>query len=98
MKTIVYKDQELEQLRIQANNKGYSLSRKTEKLLPCICGHNRRTWIPIRPAYDRREFLKKVVCKNCGLYTAGFTKRECVNNWNKMIERYRELQAQKTDC
>ena len=72
----------LEELKVEAARHGYSLRKNDnrEKLLPCICGCNRReTWYG---QGDRAYILK---CKVCDRESYGKTLKEARSNWNRMI-------------
>lgn len=73
----------LEDLKTEADKLGYRLvpKRVSIKLLPCICGCNRRrTWYTYGGQYYE--------CKKCGKKSAvGKSCVEAKRLWNKMIEQ-----------
>ena len=74
-----------EELKEEAEKQGYTLVKfkKRERLLPCVCGHNRRT--------EWQSTLKDSVtleCNTCGLTAEGRSRAEAVRNWNEMIRKY----------
>lgn len=73
-----------EELEAEAKRQGYTLIRSTkEKLLPCVCGSNRRThWRSI----NQSGVLEQLICCKCGFegglsHTATGARRE----WNKAV-------------
>ena len=78
----------LEELKLEADKLGYSLVKKQKsiKLLPCICGSERRTmWITT--AGGIKEVQRILVCDKCGMKAPpGNTIQEAKENWNKMME------------
>ena len=68
----------------EAKALGYKLIKDTprEKLLPCICGCNRREhW------FTCAKGVKYVVlkCVRCEREASGQSEREAIHNWNEMI-------------
>lgn len=81
----------IEELRREAKKLGYNIIKikKTEKLLPCVCGCNRREhW---HSAFDQSESL---VCKKCGRFAEGKNKDEAIHNWNVMIKEEMKLKGE----
>lgn len=77
-----------EELKAEAKAQGYNLIKinKKEKLLPCVCGCNRREhW----SGWSGEEEFIKLVCSKCGIFAKGKTEKEATRNWNKMIEERR---------
>lgn len=74
----------LDELKLIADSMGYRILKKSEslpKLIPCICGCNRRTTV-------RSTSGEFYICKNCGIYSEpAITERQKRKNWNKLIER-----------
>lgn len=75
-----------EELKAEAKRQGYKLMKinADPKLLPCTCGWNKRDhifkFIQDRPTYGLK-------CQNCGKIAVGYSEREAIKNWNKMIEK-----------
>lgn len=80
-----------EELKIEADKLGYTLVKfkKAEKLLPCICGCNRRSTYYGSVYYaDEDKYGERVTleCMRCGRKAlSGKNRVEAVANWNKMI-------------
>ena len=73
-----------EELKIEAAKLGYSLVKftKREKLLPCVCGRNKRShWYGYK---DGKEYYT-LMC-SCGMSATGYTELEVRHNWNEMIK------------
>lgn len=75
---------DVEELKTLAKSMGYNIIpiKKREKLLPCICGCNRRNhW------ETRREgiWYQKLICEKCGKFSLGKSEAEAIHNWNEMI-------------
>ena len=75
---------DVEELRILAKSMGYNIIpiKKYEKLLPCVCGCNRRShWDTV----VRGIYRKTLRCENCEREASGRTEAEVRHNWNEMI-------------
>lgn len=92
----------VEELRCEAKALGYNIIKinPMEKLLPCVCGCNRREHWYVSGAFDG----VKLKCMKCGREANGRNDREVRHNWNQMIKEVmpnepRRLQAdyRKTD-
>lgn len=73
-----------EQLKKEAEAHGYRLVQKHryERLMPCVCGSNRREhW------YDTNEKMCILKCSKCGRAVYGKTEAEAKRNWNQMVVR-----------
>lgn len=85
----------LEELKVEAKIHGYTLIKikEKERLLPCICGSNRRTHVYRGNSTDgERETL---ICKRCGRRAGGKDEYEARHNWNEMIRA--EMENARTD-
>ena len=73
----------LEELKAEAARQGYHLIRNSdrEKLLPCVCGHNRREY------WYTGDGGVRLVCKGCGREVKGKTEREAIRNWNEAVRK-----------
>ena len=74
----------VEELRREAKSLGYSIVPivRAEKLLPCVCGCNRRNrWV----TYRHGTALKVYRCEKCDREASGRTDREARHNWNEMV-------------
>ena len=73
----------LEELKREAKAAGYNLIpiSRPEKLLPCICGRQRRQ--TLYDSTNRTLFLR---CPKCGRTATGKTENEVRANWNKYIK------------
>lgn len=73
----------VEELRREAKTLGYSIIPivRTEKLLPCVCGCNRREYWTGNT--EERNIILK--CIRCGKEAYGKTNREARHNWNVMV-------------
>lgn len=73
----------VEELKAEAKALGYNIIKiqKKEKLLPCICGSNRRSWW--HHAGTRSITLE---CNRCGIKVTGKDEAEARHNWNLMIK------------
>lgn len=74
----------VEVLKATAKALGYNIVKvqKTEKLLPCICGSNRRG----RWTGTGAENKVILICERCGRKANGKSEREARHNWNEMIK------------
>lgn len=74
-----------EELKAEANRQGYRLVKQSrpEKLLPCICGHNKRTH-----RFSHNFYVLE--CKNCGSIVRAETEKEVYSEWNKFMTKLRE--------
>ena len=80
-----------EELKKEAKAQGYNLIpiKKTEKLLPCTCGCNRREhWSGFDA--DKGEWEEGLRCKKCGKEVWGASEAEVRKEWNKMIKKEKE--------
>ena len=72
----------LDELKAEAKRQGYKLIKDNPvpKMLPCVCGANRRAeWTNIRGKYCYE-------CMKCGRTSSwGDTRREARENWNRMV-------------
>lgn len=78
----------VEELKEEAKKLGYNIIKikKTERLLPCTCGNNRREhWhgINIKSGMPY-EILK---CTKCGKEVKGDSKDDAIKKWNEMIKK-----------
>ncbi len=74
----------VEELRKEAKALGYNIIKiqKKEKLLPCICGCNRRgRWTGT--GVENKVILQ---CERCGRRANGKSEKEARHNWNEMIK------------
>ena len=72
-----------EAVKAYAEEHGYKMfkSKKREKYLPCMCGHNRReTW------YDAATKETLLVCEKCRTVVRGKTDEEAKRNWNEVMQ------------
>lgn len=78
----------IEELKEEAKKLGYTVVKipKKEKLLPCVCGNNRREhWHRVDIKSGRAyEILR---CSKCGREAKGETERDAIHNWNEMIKK-----------
>ena len=74
----------VEELRCEAKALGYNIIKinPMEKLLPCVCGCNRREHWHVSGAFDG----VKLKCMKCGREAKGRNDREVRHNWNQMIK------------
>lgn len=75
---------DVEELKELAKSMGYNIIpiKKREKLLPCICGCNRRShW----ETYVKGIHYKILRCEQCDRAASGRTNVEVIHNWNEMI-------------
>ena len=78
----------VEELRREAKTLGYSIVPivRTEKLLPCVCGCDRREhWTG--QSENNHVIL---ICAKCGREVSGRTNREARHNWNMMVRGEQE--------
>lgn len=77
-----------EELKTEANKLGYKLIKITEKekLIPCICGYNRRdhtfSWVNGHDLYGLK-------CRNCGFHVESYHERSLNEIWNRAIRKAR---------
>ena len=74
-----------DELKAEAEKQGYKLIKHDpQKLLPCTCGHNKRSrWYGGGWFGSRRITLE---CKKCGKRSpSGSNEKEAVKLWNEMI-------------
>ena len=74
----------VEELRREARGLGYNIIpiAHVEKMLPCVCGCNRREhWT----TYVKGRKYSVLKCKKCGSTASGRTEREARRNWNAMV-------------
>lgn len=73
----------VDELRAEAKALGYNIIKinPMEKLLPCVCGNNRRERWSLSGAYDGI----KLKCTKCGRAAKGKNEREVRHNWNEMV-------------
>ncbi len=76
----------VDELRTLAKSMGYNIIpiKKHEKLLPCVCGCNRRSHWDTSRWGPGSKLLR---CYNCDRYAGGKTTAEAIHNWNEMIRR-----------
>ena len=56
--------------------------KKPTKMIPCICGCNRREhW----NSYNKGVWTLELRCKRCGRSATGHTEEEVKKNWNRMV-------------
>ena len=74
----------VEELRREAKALDYNIIKinPMEKLLPCVCGCNRRDHWSVGGAYVGI----KLKCMKCGREAMGKNAREVRHNWNEMIK------------
>ena len=76
------KEMTLDELKAEAKRQGYKLIKDTKmpKMLPCVCGAERRVELSnTRGAYCYE-------CMKCGRAASwGDTRREARENWNRMV-------------
>lgn len=74
----------VEELRCESKALGYNIIKinPMEKLLPCVCGCNRREHWYVSGVFDG----VKLKCMKCGREAKGRNDREVRHNWNQMIK------------
>ena len=73
----------VEELKSEAKKIGYKLIKDTKppRLLPCICGYNKRTeWC------DSAHRCVDLECKRCGLIASGKNRTEAILAWNALVK------------
>ena len=78
----------LDELKKEAKKHGYGLIKlhSRTKMLPCTCGHNRRSHCNVYHHKSGR-FYYYLVCNKCGLKSpCADTEEEAKEKWNNMIE------------
>lgn len=70
----------LDELRAEADKEGYILVKRTyNKLIPCLCGCNKRRRIQKGDKYY-------IECKSCERYATGVSILDAVNRWNEIMK------------
>ena len=73
----------VEELKSEAKRLGYKLIKdvRPPKLLPCICGSNKRTeW------WDSARCCVELECQRCGLIASGKNRTEAILAWNARVK------------
>ena len=85
----------VEELKVEAAKLGYSIIKRTENFLPCICGHNKRTHgcIVVNKEADKQILFDTLTCKKCG-FTVRYKSRLTYpkDAWNDAIRKEQKLQ------
>ena len=73
----------LQELKIEADKLGYSLSKKSYvRFVPCTCGHNKRIHTT-RYIKEKDAWEDIYECRNCGKKVSGYNENDAKLNWNK---------------
>lgn len=79
----------VEELKEEAKKLGYNLIpiRKYEKLIPCVCGCNRRDHFY---GWKNGEDIVTLRCKRCGKEAPGRNEADARRNWNNAMSWLKE--------